>query len=311
MSASSGGSVLEGFADGALSGAVTGAIMGAAAAGGTLAGSAIKCGTKLAQVVKNISVVTRGLSGAMDGFDMLSMGLGMLDPDNVLTGFNNKLHSSVLYGGFQLTVNAVAVFTGVASTKIMCFVAGTMVLAAGGVAAGGLIAIETIKAGKLKVGDQLITQAGVILEVTNHEVENCDTLTMVYNFQVEDFHTHYVGSLGILVHNESVNTVASGNVVKPLKPQNYMDELAHSGQKHTAKDVISITKTPEGKLVWLEKGNTTSGLEHVMKHANEFATKGISAEKVPEFLMEAVSKGKIVSMQGTKTIYEVIFDGTM
>jgi hypothetical protein len=74
MSALSGGSVLDGIADGALSGAVTGAIMGAAAAGGNLASNAIRCGTKLAQVVKNTSVVTRGLSGAMDGFDMLSMG---------------------------------------------------------------------------------------------------------------------------------------------------------------------------------------------------------------------------------------------
>jgi hypothetical protein len=98
----------------------------------------------------------------MDGFDMLSMGLGMLDPDNVLTGLNNKLHSSVLYEGFQLTVNAVAIFTGVASTKIMCFVAGTMVLVAGGVAAGGLIAIETIKAGDMVIATN--AETGVVEE---------------------------------------------------------------------------------------------------------------------------------------------------
>jgi hypothetical protein len=72
MSALSGGSFLEGFADGALSGAVTGAIMGAAAAGGTLAGSAIKCGIKLAQVIKNTSVVTRGLSGERRGENAIS-----------------------------------------------------------------------------------------------------------------------------------------------------------------------------------------------------------------------------------------------
>ena len=38
----------------------------------------------------------------MDGFDMLSMGLGMIDPDNPLTALNNKLHQSDIYNGFQM-----------------------------------------------------------------------------------------------------------------------------------------------------------------------------------------------------------------
>ena len=52
--------------------------------------------------------------------------------------------------------------------------------------------------------------------------------------------------------------------------------MAKSGVKYNADDVVAITKTSNGKLVWLENGNANAGLEHIMNHADEFATKGIS-----------------------------------
>lgn len=88
-----------------------------------------------------------------------------------------------------------------------------------------------------------------------------------------------------------------------------MEELAKSGNKYTPEDVIAVSKTSDGKLVWLEKGSNAAGLEHVLKHTNDFARKGIAAEKIPSFLIEAVTKGKIVGMQGPKPIYEVVFEG--
>ena len=63
--------------------------------------------------------------------------------------FNQKLHSSKLYNGFQFTVSALAVFSGSTYNSmkkhqetLTCFVAGTMILTA-----SGLAAIENIKAG--------------------------------------------------------------------------------------------------------------------------------------------------------------------
>lgn len=44
--------------------------------------------------------------------------------------------------------------------------------------------------------------------------------------------------------------------------QDLMSELTQSGVKYNADDVILITKTPEGKLLWLEKGNSSTGLMH-------------------------------------------------
>ena len=146
----SGGSFLEGFADGALSGAVTGAITGAACTGIGLAGQAfgkgISCVSKLGKAIKVTSKVTRVISLGMDGFDMIAMGIGLFDPENPLVQLNQKLHSSVVYNVFQAGVNALAIFTGAATTTMKCFVAGTMILTA-----SGLVAIENIKAGDFVV----------------------------------------------------------------------------------------------------------------------------------------------------------------
>ena len=58
-----------------------------------------------------------------------------------------------------------------------------------------------IKAGELIVGDELLDVNGNILLVENFDVELTDKPVKVYNFQVEDFHTYYVGGFRILVHN--------------------------------------------------------------------------------------------------------------
>ena len=159
-----GGSFLEGLADGALSGAVTGAITGAACAGIGVAGQAfgkgIECVSGLGRTVKATSQVTKVLSLGMDGFDMAAMGIGFFDPDNPLVQINQKLHSSVAYNVFQVGVNALAIFTGAASSTMKCFVAGTMILTA-----TGLVAIENIKA-----GDKVISTNPETFEVAEKTV---------------------------------------------------------------------------------------------------------------------------------------------
>ena len=77
---------------------------------------------------------------------MLSMGLGMIDPDNPLTALNNKLHQSDIYNGFQMGVSMLSSFSGAASQNMACFIAGTMVLTA-----TGLVAIEKLSAGDVVI----------------------------------------------------------------------------------------------------------------------------------------------------------------
>ncbi len=134
----------------------------------------------------------------------------------------------------------------------------------------------------------------------------------------------FIPGIGIVKYGDEIDTLAknadkAADVAKgaedvakgtgDLKPQQYMEELANSGNKYNQEDVISITKTVDDKLIWLEKGNLSAGLTHVMNHATEFNQKGISTEQIPEFLTKAVKEGKIVGMQGTRPIYEVEFNG--
>ena len=194
--------------------------------------------------------------------------------------FNQKLHSSKLYNGFQFTVSALAVFSGSTYNSmkkhqetLTCFVAGTMILTA-----SGLVAIENIKAGdkvistypetmetspktvletyirevttlvhltvngeeivttvdhpfyvknqgfikagELIVGDELLDVNGNVLLVENFDVELTDDSVKVYNFQVEDFHTYFVGNCKIWVHdNDCVNKVESGETELKTKQQ--------------------------------------------------------------------------------------------
>ena len=141
-----GGSFLEGFADGLLSGAITGAVTGAACSAlglaGQAAGTLIKCGSTLGNVVKVTSKVTMVLSTLMDGFDTLAMAVSFFNPDSALVKLNQKLHSSTLYNIAQIGINALAIFTGGAASTMTCFVAGTLILTV-----SGRVAIENIKAG--------------------------------------------------------------------------------------------------------------------------------------------------------------------
>ena len=60
-----------------------------------------------------------------------------------------------------------------------------------------------INAGNLLVGDKLISVNGEDLFVKKHYIEETDVPVDVYNFQVEDHHTYFVGECCAWVHNKN------------------------------------------------------------------------------------------------------------
>ena len=64
-----------------------------------------------------------------------------------------------------------------------------------------------IKAGELIVGDELLDVNGNVLLVEKFNVELTDKPVKVYNFQVEDYHTYYVGENGVWVHNANCKLI--------------------------------------------------------------------------------------------------------
>lgn len=76
---------------------------------------------------------------------------------------------------------------------------------------------------QLRAGDILVTVNGdyVVVEQVQHEI--LETPVQVFNFEVSDFHTYFVGTLPVLVHN------ACG--VKNTPDQNAVIQLAKSNKK--------------------------------------------------------------------------------
>ena len=96
-----------------------------------------------------------------------------------------------------------------------------------------------VNAGELKVGDELLDTGGNIFLIECYDVELTDEPTTVYNFQVEDFHTYYVGKNGVLVHNaEYISSKTPKDIsemtrkqLKENTPENW-DFQEHNGRIH-------------------------------------------------------------------------------
>ena len=66
----------------------------------------------------------------------------------------------------------------------------------------------------LRAGDKLVLVNGEYAVVENVQHEILERPIKVYNFEVEDFHTYYVGDTGVLVHNTCYSTLNSNNYRK-------------------------------------------------------------------------------------------------
>ncbi|WP_247686283.1 WXG100 family type VII secretion target [Micromonospora sp. C31] len=91
--------------------------------------------------------------------------------------------------------------------------------------------------------------------------------------------------------------------------QELLAELSQQGVKHNPEEIVAIGRDPNGRIVFLETGNGRAGLTHILHHADDFAKAGVPEEKVPNLVFAAVTEGKVVGMQRTRPIYEVMFEG--
>jgi len=101
----------------------------------------------------------------------------------------------------------------------------------------------------------------------------------------------------------------SGNLVDEA----HIAELTANGVKFTRNALVATGRDAGGKVLFLEKGNTSSGLQHIIgAHGDDFARAGISEADVPGVIMKAATQGQIVGYQGRGTgrpIYEIDLGG--
>ena len=88
------------------------------------------------------------------------------------------------------------------------------------------------------------------------------------------------------------------------------DSMRQQGIKFRSEDVVAVGQFYDGRIVFLEKGNEKSGLEHIIQeHAKEFLSIGVPQQYIPNVVLRAVTEGKVVGIQGTRPIYELVISG--
>ena len=119
---------------------------------------------------------------------------------------------------------------------------------------------------RLRAGDILVTVNGeyVVLEKVQHEL--LEAPVTVYNFQVEDYHTYYVGESGIRVHNDcqEYTPIREGKIRAVVNPGELERPHAHIFIKSTNVGRVFADGTMDRSLL-----NNDDAMRFVKAHYKE------------------------------------------
>ena len=181
-------------------------------------------------------------------------------------------------------------------------------------AVGKIPLADWAKAGLFNTGDGILGRMVYAVADGNMSVEE----KFAYAFSPEHMAMDFLGGAAMYGMSKVLSKIREKLPWNKISNEsglnsNLLDELANSGVKYNPEDIVAITKTADGKLVWLENGTDTAGLNHIItEHADDFLNKGITQEQIPDYVMNALENGKIVGYQGRGTgrpIYEFTYNG--
>ena len=85
-----------------------------------------------------------------------------------------------------------------------------------------------------------------------------------------------------------------------------INELVSRGTNITPREVVIIFKAADGGIVWLEEGNSSSGLQHIKeRHSDQFQTWGVQETEIPEFVQQAITDGNHIGTNNGAPVYLV------
>ena len=99
----------------------------------------------------------------------------------------------------------------------------------------------------LELGDSIITSDGSLKIVTSVKVENLESPKRIYNLNIDEYHTYFVSSLSLLVHNDYATIKAK--IEEILSSEKCMDQLedlatkddgCHGLTAHVGKDLPEL-----------------------------------------------------------------------
>lgn len=128
--------------------------------------------------------------------------------------------------------------------------------------------IGWIPAGELKTGDLVKLQSDTYVPIEECEVAVLDEPIKVYNFEVEDYHTYYVSSSKVLVHNKYQNK-GRGGKQKRLRELADDDKISSALRGEIKRDINEI-KRGKRKTIRVPQGY------HLAHRRGKEAAKGFS-----------------------------------
>lgn len=149
------------------------------------------------------------------------------------------------------------------------------------------------------------TQLGSKIDTGEWVYSFADMVKRLWDTTKESLLTFGLTNIPSVVNNVGTQNnkffVATGENVD-LKPQALLDELMNSGEKCNLDEVIVVTKTTDGMLLWLEQGNTKTGLTHIQgRHSGDFASQGV--DDIPQLINEILKTDPIQKGQNQKGLY--------
>ncbi|WP_206816603.1 hypothetical protein [Chroococcus sp. FPU101] len=86
-------------------------------------------------------------------------------------------------------------------------------------------------------------------------------------------------------------------------------ELVVRQIKHNPAEIVAIVQLSDGQIIFLEKGNLTSGLKHILeRHQEDFQNRGIAEDEIVSLIFQALQEDRLLGTQGkSRKIYEVYF----
>jgi len=104
-----------------------------------------------------------------------------------------------------------------------------------------------VSACELKAGDILVSVNGEYYVIEKIQHEYFETPVLVYNFEVEDYHTYFVGISSVLVHNScNHNSAWARECRRYWKSQSKIVEVGRGYKAYVATEK-NISKMAKGK----------------------------------------------------------------
>ena len=127
----------------------------------------------------------------------------------------------------------------------------------------------------LRAGDVLVLSNGELVTVEWVQHEILESPIKVYNFEVEEFHTYFVGECGVLVHNKCTNVHGSGH-----------------GQNPKHKDTIDATMDDFAQFGY---GTNGKGGDYDAIYGNKaLSTAGLKGSQRPDIITVRTENGKTI-----------------